>query len=1705
MKSSICKHVGVGFLCTLLLLNPIQNVAAKGMDYKETTPKLEDYNVVWETPSGNIEGSMPIGNGKNTVLVWVDNNGDLMLRLARGDSWDEYARSVKLGNVRIHFNNSLNQTGKEFKQTLNYYDGEIQIKTPDTLIRIWVDANQDIIHVEAEEEHPGTVEVSVESWRTEDKVINWLDGWHDFMHVAELDNSIGIKSGEIRLTGDEFQNTEDSISWYHRNETAVWSETLENQSITPELIERYDIQDPLLYRTSGGMIKGTDLKAENNSKLVSAEENTKHRIDIATHTEIAEDVNTWKDNIQTLVTENDNSDLEKLREEHQAYWHDYWDRSYIFVTGDEDADKLTKGWIATRWMEACAGRAEGPIEFNGGVFAFEEDELMWHDYTQFNQRFVYWSMMQSGDFDMMQPYFDMNINSMPVAEASAKARWGEDTEGFILPEHMILYGPQTGSHYGWDREGKEPSYVQDDYTRKLYAGSPEIGAMMVTYYEYTLDEEFARNKMIPFCDGVIKWYDTHFGRDEEGKIYLENIYSGEADRNCDNPMSDVAGLHRMTEGLLALPDTITTEDERKYWEKIKDILPDIPVYDGRLQTAENLKAVDSNETNNQNLFAVFPYGYYGNGKDDLEAAVSTYYERRGKCPESGNQAWRHDALQASALGLAEEAADQTLMAFGRDSYRYEGFVDGFPDSASMCIEPMAIGKTALQQMLVYPGKDKSVNLLNAWPLDWDVKFKLYAPGKTTIEGEYNSGELAARISSDKEQSLDISCNMTCNNAEIISGDGEILKDEGIIRLSIMKEETAEIKFSQGTIKEGTYGITYENGRMDIKNGQEGTPVVLKPAFQNDNSQKWNLVSCGIGQFKIKNAETGKALTAADGILVQTFTGDEWWLKESGQGYMLLSKEGNLALGCSKDQFVLCSPDDAVTLGLEQLETLETPEAAGSIKITGESPLHSGDIVQLGADVETGDGIRQDMEMVWSVKNKDGEAAITPGGILTAEKAGTVIVQAYPKEMPASVEEKEIVIEEGIMEQDPLTGEIFGRKDGEWENQSPPEYAFDKDIWTAYDGQDGSYAGMKLEGPFYLEGIRFMGRDGYGDRIIGAQIQGSKDGETWETLCQIESVNENQVYNSITIDDSQSVGAYSYYRIYSGDSQFCNIAEVEFYGHAAEAIDGFNNIRKAADQIIKDNYEAEGVKRLEQKVEAASAVTEESSEAEIIEAKEAIAESIRNLRKPFLLYNYDISAERDGDWKKWEDNKQYSGAELYAEEAGSAFSFSFEGTGFEMLSNKNPGLSSVQIALNGEILPGGEEISLYDSDGNGHQKQSVCLCTGLEYGNYTVTITLLDKINQAGNGPKASLDAFRIFRDYEMPEEPEEPDIPSSADTTALKMAVSMAGEMENQQAESESFTAESWQAVQEALDAARTVLNSAEASQEDADSAFLRLITACNLLEEGVQKTGLRAVIEGTKTILADTDSLKQYTAESVEAVREALLQAENVYENGSFDQGKVNESSINLMTAVTSLMVQDEMTGLGILIQKVEELLAREEQYTLSSVQKLRAALENAEMVDENSQSTLEQIEEAYISLAQAMTGLVRRADKSELESAIAKGKEILAHADRYAQATLENLPSVMEEAQTVYDNSEADSQEVGEILKKLVGEILRARILGDVDGNGIVGTEDAAAILSWQADLSQLTEEGLEAADVNYDTVTDSSDAARIMQYAVEKILEF
>ncbi len=136
---------------------------------------IDAYNVVWTTPSKDSTGSMPIGNGDIGLNVWVEESGDLVFYIGKSDAWSENVRLVKLGRVRLRLNPNPFPVGQPFKQTLNLRTGDITVEGgkagSEAKLRIWVDAFNPVIRIEADTRKPTEIQAMYERWRDQARIL----------------------------------------------------------------------------------------------------------------------------------------------------------------------------------------------------------------------------------------------------------------------------------------------------------------------------------------------------------------------------------------------------------------------------------------------------------------------------------------------------------------------------------------------------------------------------------------------------------------------------------------------------------------------------------------------------------------------------------------------------------------------------------------------------------------------------------------------------------------------------------------------------------------------------------------------------------------------------------------------------------------------------------------------------------------------------------------------------------------------------------------------------------------------------------------------------------------------------------------------------------------------------------------------------------------------------------------------------------------------------------------------------------------------------------------------------------------------------------------------------------------------------------------------------------------------------------------------
>jgi hypothetical protein len=698
---------------------------------------------------------MPTGNGDIGLNVWVEPGGDLLFYIGKTDSWSENARLLKLGRVRVKLSPNPFGPDTKFRQELKLLESEIVISAGPAnrqiAMRIWVDANNPVIHVEAAGDKVFDMQVSLETWRNETHELGKYT-------VSDIHNN---------LYGDRLYNTivkpdvlaacqKDRITWYHDNgPSEAVALGLKLQGLEG-FVDK--MQDPISNRIWGGVIQGKGLVSVDERTLQSRRAQTSCSAAIYILTKHPATPEQWLGELERTINKVEKTGFRKHRSRHRTWWRDFWDRSWIHLSGPRDAETIGKNYTLFRYMLACSGRGTQPIKFNGSIFTWnhgdDPDYRMWGGgYWYQNQRLFYWPMMATGDHDLIQPHFMMYRHALDLAKYRTQRYFGHS--GAFYPETLYFWGAETNDHYGWTPQHERESILAEcKYVTYCWQNALEQMAMMLDHYFYTLDTTFARDVLLPMADAVIEFYDVHYEREDSGKIRFTPAQSLETWWDSVNPMPEIAGLKFNLTKLLTLPKALTLENQRKKWKRLLGELPAIPTREvtGKTILAAADSFADKHNIENPELYAVFPYRLYGMGKQGLDMARGAFENRLHR---EGNHGHDQDDAHSAYLGLTSTAREMITRRMGPkyQTSRFPAFWHGGYDwPPDYCHG--GNGMIALQAMLMQC-EDDVILLFPAWPKTWDVDFKLHAPYKTTVEGVFRDGRIQELNVTPKSREKDV--------------------------------------------------------------------------------------------------------------------------------------------------------------------------------------------------------------------------------------------------------------------------------------------------------------------------------------------------------------------------------------------------------------------------------------------------------------------------------------------------------------------------------------------------------------------------------------------------------------------------------------------------------------------------------------------------------------------------------------------------------------------------------------------------------------------------------------------------------------------------------------------------------------------------------------------------------------------------------------
>lgn len=738
-----------------------------------TIERLRDLNVVYHSPGQSDRSAMPLGNGELAVSLWVEQDGDLQFYLARSDTLTELDRNVKLGKVRVSLEPNPFESGLPFRQELQLSEGCISIDAGGSrtaTLTIFVGSESPSVFVKGEFAQPTRVSAKFETWRS---------GWSK---PAEFDGNVR-ESADVVIVGDE------ETVFYHQNaETVVpFLTKLQGLGQVPEVVP-----DTLTGRIFGGCLH------------CDAQGPTDHfTLSVTTHSAQVDGPDTWLSQLRELVVSA--GSLERALTRTRTWWNNYWQQSWIFVHGDkvipakvlpslaevakeprdplprETVSGVTRAYVLTKFMTRACSLGSFPIYYNGMLFnlmpgggehlsiqhfgtvftsqpkgeptlELNPDERSWCiEQLWQNLRLPYYSMLARGETESLLKMFAYYRRFWDLNRARATLYYG--AQGQHSGEMTLSFGLQTGGIYGVDRSDKP-----DGYSENRYGGAIEISPglelllLLLDYCHHTGNKSLLREQALPYAKDLFLYVSTRFPQRQAGKMVLGPLQSVETYFDTTDPLPVVAGLRACSAAILNLSPELV--DDRTWFEEFSSTIPEVPTELWQGHTVLSPARIYSCQRMNVEIpefYAIYPFRLVGTQASGL--ALDTW----NKCLEIASSdrpfvigetvgspsysGWQYHGMVAARLGLADYAKGVVEHNAGltnpgcRFPAMWGPIYDAVPDT-----DHGANLLNTLQSMAFQVDGDK-IHLLPAWPKEWDVEFRFFAPHETVVEVEYSAGKI----------------------------------------------------------------------------------------------------------------------------------------------------------------------------------------------------------------------------------------------------------------------------------------------------------------------------------------------------------------------------------------------------------------------------------------------------------------------------------------------------------------------------------------------------------------------------------------------------------------------------------------------------------------------------------------------------------------------------------------------------------------------------------------------------------------------------------------------------------------------------------------------------------------------------------------------------------------------------------------------------
>ena len=430
-------------------------------------------------------------------------------------------------------------------------------------------------------------------------------------------------------------------------------------------------------------------------------------------------------------------DLRRIREEHERWWKEYWERSYVSIP---DPDIERQYYVSLYGMACCSRDPDFPPPLFGTWITQEPPWWMADYHLNYNFMAPFYGLYSANRLEQADTYDAPILASIPIGEFYSDKVCGIPG-GIMLPVGIGPLGIETTrwsdymekNHGDWRKNGniEAGGMFWGQKSNSAYA----VVNLSMRFY-HTWDKDYA-TKVYPFVKGVAIFWENYLTKEgDRYVIYNDAIHEGTV--GTMNPIASLGLVRMVFDTASDMSELLgVDEDKRSVWKERRSHLAEFPLQerDGKTVFRYTERGVDWWPDNTLGLQQVYPAGQVGLASDPelLQVAWNTVDVMRRWKDFNGTNSFFPAAVR---VGYPADSIYTHLKEYSLHTYG-----NGFQKDNPHGDENWSTVPNTINEMMCM-GHQGIVRLFPGWPKDKDASFhQIRVEGAFLVSSEINGGTI----------------------------------------------------------------------------------------------------------------------------------------------------------------------------------------------------------------------------------------------------------------------------------------------------------------------------------------------------------------------------------------------------------------------------------------------------------------------------------------------------------------------------------------------------------------------------------------------------------------------------------------------------------------------------------------------------------------------------------------------------------------------------------------------------------------------------------------------------------------------------------------------------------------------------------------------------------------------------------------------------